>query len=154
MGELFKWVGNVVLWCAPPKDEGVTPAGNAWRWKTFVGVLALYAIVAFHILWICNGLTGYGLVGAAFASDLDPIKQQLVDMRKGTIQIALAADQLKICRLSSAALKPDAPKDLLQAALDAAQAEFQRHFNEYTQLNGGRPFVVQPCSVILIAGGQ
>lgn len=153
--EILKLVGNAVLWLAPPRDDpGASPESNAWRWKTFVGVLGLYALLTLNLLWFCGRLGSFGMVGVAWASDLQPIQQQLAAIQRNSAQDALVADQLKICRLSGAAAQPGAPRDLLQQALTAAQRDFQQHFAEFQAANNGRSYAVQPCSVILIAGGQ
>lgn len=156
MKDLIKFIWSVITFFAPPgakEDPSCSPTGALWRWKTFAGVLLLYAIVGFHIAWVCGQLTPYGFVGVAWASDLRKSELILTELQKSGITTKLAADQLRICRLGQAARQPGAQMDILQSALDSAQEAFRAHLTEYSRINEGRGYDIQPCSVILITGG-
>lgn len=155
--ETLKALLAVVLWAAPPSaaaDPTVGPVGRWWRWKVFAGMLVLYVGVSFHIAWICNVFAPWHLTGAAMASDLVPMQQQLTAMQLDQVEAKLQREQIAICRFVEGGRgKSGNELAALQYALTAAQNSYQMDMRVYIKLHG-TPMPEQPCSVILVAGGS
>lgn len=156
MKDLAKFLWGVVCFMMPPKDDpGSSPEANLWRWKTFGGVLGMYVLGALHVLWICGVLSAWGLPfgGAAWASDMVATQGALNMLLRQQAEENIQRSQLAVCRLQAAAEKPGADMYSLQIGFNAATRDLRAHLSEYEGL-AKRSFTLQPCSVVLIAGGK
>lgn len=125
------------------------------RWGLSGMVFSMAIVGGVHIAWICGMLPGFP--GAAFAGDIDQLKQQ-----QNGVELAIVTDQLKsnIKRRCEIVRMPLTESDSTtatrinvadrQVVLDYINEEIRKGQERHIQLRG-RPFDIPPCDVLLLA---
>ena len=105
-----------------------------------------------HILWACGWLSVFGTTGFvtkdAYADDLKKTKLARADIvyKVEYVQRAITSSLIK----ETMKTRCMAIAQNNQPALDAANAELARYADQYYTLFS-RPFIEQPCSVVLVS---
>ena len=104
----------------PPRGHGEPREIVAWRWKTFLAIMAIGGFMLVHILLACGWLTILH-PGFASAGDLKQVIAQLEQSRLSTIDTAILDLRIRHC-----AAQTTEARQLYWSKMSPLMSEYQR----------------------------